>query len=132
MGFYEDMASHGFVANTLRDGQTKMLCPKCSRTRNKNKNEHCLSMAIDVGGAQWRCHHCDWEGNEWRNSMISPFKQVVNKKSPKIPALDELSYGVKTWFEKRGIGEEVLCLAVEKSRELLRLCIETGMGRPST
>ena len=111
MGFYEDMASHGFVANTLNDGQTKMLCPKCSNTRNKNKNEHCLSMAIDIGGAQWRCHHCDWEGNEWRNSMISPFKQVVNKKSPKIPPLDELSDGVKTWFEKRGIGEGVRCLA---------------------
>lgn len=111
MGFYDELASLGFASRDLRDGQSKILCPSCSDTRTKNKHEKCLSMSIDGEGAQWRCHHCDWEGNVWRNTMQSPFKQKAEKKVPKIPDLNELSEGVVKWFANRGISEATLDMA---------------------
>ena len=117
MGFYDELASLGFVTYDLREGQSKIRCPSCSDTRKKNKHEKCLSMSIDGEGAQWRCHHCDWEGNVWRNTMQSPFKQKKEKKAPKIPDLSELSEGVVKWFAKRGISEATLDMAGVESGE---------------
>ena len=107
--FWDRLSSEGFNPTELNEGQRKMLCPQCSHTRKKNRNEHCLSMSIDYEGAQWRCHHCDWEGNVWRNNMNkSPFKQ---KEKPKIPELEGVNDKITQWFENRGISKDIIDLA---------------------
>ena len=110
--FYDQLAQLGFIVSELREGQSKILCPQCSHTRKKNRTEKCLSVSIDGDGAQWRCHHCEWTGNLWRYTMKSPFKQNVQRKTPKIPDLnEELSDGVVQWFAKRGISAATLDIA---------------------
>ena len=121
MSFWDKLADEGFAINDLREGQQKILCPQCSSTRNKNKHEPCLSMSIDHGGAQWRCHHCEWTGNVWRQEMTtSPFKRKATSDTnpaPKIPDLQDPSEGVVKWFINRGISSQTIQLAGVQSGE---------------
>tara|TARA_Y100000361_G_C11161218_1_gene347477 strand:+ start:4332 stop:6029 length:1698 start_codon:yes stop_codon:yes gene_type:complete len=111
MSFWDELAEQGFSVQNLQEGQNKTTCPQCSPQR-KNKSDPCLSMSIDHDGAQWRCHHCDWEGNVWRNKMSSPFKQKTKKKSPPaVPKLQAPSDGVISWFAQRKISQETVELA---------------------
>ena len=111
MTFWDELAEQGFSAQDLHEGQNKTICPQCSPQR-KNKSDPCLSINIDHDGAQWRCHHCDWEGNVWRNKMSSPFKQKTKKKSPPaVPKLQAPSDGVISWFAQRKISQQTVELA---------------------
>ncbi len=111
MSFWDELAEQGFSVQNLQEGQNKTTCPQCSPQR-KNKSDPCLSMSIDHDGAQWRCHHCDWEGNVWRNKMSSPFKQKTKKKSPPaVPKLQAPSDGVISWFAQRKISQQTVELA---------------------
>ena len=111
MTFWDELAEQGFSVQDLPEGQNKTICPQCSPQR-KNKSDPCLSINIDHDGAQWRCHHCDWEGNVWRNKMSSPFKQKTKKKSPPaVPKLQAPSDGVISWFAQRKISQETVELA---------------------
>ena len=111
MTFWDELAEQGFSVQDLHEGQNKTICPQCSPQR-KNKSDPCLSINIDHDGAQWRCHHCDWEGNVWRNKMSSPFKQKTKKKSPPaVPKLQAPSDGVISWFAQRKISQETVELA---------------------
>lgn len=53
-------------------GQTKVLCPKCSKNR-KHSKEPCLSVNIDQG--VYNCKNCNWAGTvEQRIYNIPPLK----------------------------------------------------------
>jgi len=111
MTFWDELAEQGFSVQDLQEGQNKTICPQCSPQR-KNKSDPCLSININHDGAQWRCHHCDWEGNVWRNKMSSPFKQKTKKKSlPAVPKLQAPTDGVISWFAQRKISQQTVELA---------------------
>jgi twinkle protein len=89
-------------------GQQKTVCPECSHQR-KNKRDLCLSININEEGARWRCHHCLWEGNAWKESLKRP--PQIRKVAPKKPAIIPNTKSIKgTWaemfFNERGITTE--------------------------
>jgi twinkle protein len=89
-------------------GQQKTTCPECSHQR-KNKRDLCLSININDEGARWRCHHCLWEGNAWKESLKRP--PQIRKVAPKKPAIIPNTKSIKgTWaesfFNERGITTE--------------------------
>ena len=47
-----------------RDGSQRTICPNCSHTRHKKRQE-CLSVTIDKEGILWNCWHCGWHGGEF-------------------------------------------------------------------
>src|SRR4029077_20177531 len=57
----ERLLEKGIRPQKHRDGNHKLLCPKCSHTR-RNRKDPCLSLTIDRSGAGWKCHHCGWSG----------------------------------------------------------------------
>ncbi len=89
-------------------GQQKTTCPECSHER-KNKRDLCLSININEQGARWRCHHCLWEGNAWRESLKKP--PQIRKVAPKKPSIIPNTKSVRgTWAEQflneRGIATD--------------------------
>src|ERR1700720_3365391 len=60
------LASVGIVLRRIQYGNSKTLCPKCSR-RRKKKRERCLSVDVNERGVRWLCHNgdCGWNGGEF-------------------------------------------------------------------
>ena len=81
-------------------GQVKVLCPKCSHTRHKNRGEPCLSVNIDEG--IYNCHHCEFAGTIKRTAFEK--KVYVIPKYNNTPLSDKnLAY-----FKSRGISQSTL------------------------
>ena len=73
----------------------------------KNSRDPCLSVKIDGKGARWRCHHCQWDGNVWSESLKRP--PTIRKATPKKPPIIPNTKSIKgTWgekfFEERGLS----------------------------
>ncbi|QDP65521.1 MAG: putative ATP-dependent helicase [Prokaryotic dsDNA virus sp.] len=111
MNYWEKLTELGFDINAIKDGQQKIKCPQCSDSRKKNRSEPCLSMRIDNSGAQWRCHHCHWTGNAWKQE-----KQEVHTRPAVHPKTNQslrdstkpLTDPMIDWFAKRGIHKDTL------------------------
>jgi twinkle protein len=94
-----------------RSGEVDTTCPKCSPTRKKSRDK-CLSVNTDE--QTWFCHHCQWSGslNGAANSQTSygaPLRKTAYTAPQEPPPPDDgLTPAVLTWFERRGISEEVL------------------------
>jgi len=103
----ERLLEHGIRPQNHRDGNHKLLCPKCSPTR-RNRKDPCLSLTIDRRGAVWKCHHCGWSGGvverdsakllRWAR-LAAPIKPSRSPGEP-TPA-------VLAWLAARGISEAV-------------------------
>jgi hypothetical protein len=59
----EILVQAGIDLRSLRPGNSKILCPRCSH-RRKKKRERCLSVEITDRGVRWCCHNgdCGWHG----------------------------------------------------------------------
>jgi len=58
------LAENNISVASLRDGNSKTKCPRCSHTR-RHKSDKCLSVRIDRDGVMFRCHNCDFHGGEF-------------------------------------------------------------------
>ena len=106
---YQQLENEGIQLRNYDEGQHKATCPKCSPER-KNSRDPCLSINIDTEGARWRCHHCQWEGNAWKESLQRP--PTIRKTAPKKPPVIPNTKSVKgTWgeefFKERGLSLNV-------------------------
>ena len=63
----EILLSHGIRVRSLREGNQKTRCPKCSHLR-KHKSDPCLSVSIDTKGVRFLCHNCSFHGGEFYES----------------------------------------------------------------
>ena len=91
---FQQLNDEGINLRNYDEGQQKTICPQCSPDR-KNSRDPCLSVNIDGKGARWRCHHCQWDGNVWSESLKPPI--IPNTKSIKG------TWGEK-FFEERGLS----------------------------
>lgn len=91
---------YGIAIPAGAKGNVKTLCPQCSKDRQKNPNEKCLSVHIEKG--IWNCKNCPWTGsikNERKQERVwRPVESMSNPVAQKI-----VSY-----FESRGITNEVI------------------------
>ena len=95
---YQQLQDEGIQLRDYDDGQHKTTCPQCSPER-KNSRDPCLSVNIDMQGARWRCHHCQWEGNVWKESLQRP--PTIRKTAPKKPSVIPNTKSIKgTWGEE--------------------------------
>src|SRR5437899_3068792 len=103
----ELLLEQGIRPHRYKDGNQKILCPRCSRVR-KNRTDRCLSLCIDGGRALWNCHHCQWRGvvSEWDDERQAsrPQRRVVAPVKPTaVP--DSPTPDVLRWLPTRGISE---------------------------
>ena len=102
----QQLADKGVQLRSYATGQYKTTCPECSHQR-KNKRDLCLSVNINEEGARWRCHHCLWEGNAWKEALRKA--PTIKKPTPKKPSTIPNTVSIKgTWgekfFEERGLS----------------------------
>lgn len=85
--------------------EVKTTCPQCSPTRKK-KNYPCLN--VNTEKECWNCWHCGWsgtlKGGEWQKPEIRKVYSKPVYVAPAAKPADKLT----AWFEKRGIGADVL------------------------
>tara|TARA_R110000751_G_scaffold378_3_gene1505 strand:+ start:2916 stop:4679 length:1764 start_codon:yes stop_codon:yes gene_type:complete len=103
---FQQLNDEGINLRNYDEGQQKTICPQCSPDR-KNSRDPCLSVKIDGKGARWRCHHCQWDGNVWSESLKRP--PTIRKATPKKPPIIPNTKSIKgTWgekfFEERGLS----------------------------
>ena len=103
---FQQLNDEGINLRNYDEGQQKTICPQCSPDR-KNSRDPCLSVNIDGKGARWRCHHCQWDGNVWSESLKRP--PTIRKATPKKPPIIPNTKSIKgTWgekfFEERGLS----------------------------
>lgn len=79
-------------------------CPQCSGMRKK-KNVRCLSVNTDK--QIWYCHHCSWAGTLKGGIDRQPEKKKRIIK-PEYTQNNVLPDSLVTWFNQRGINQEVL------------------------
>ena len=105
MNIHEQLINEGIRVNSQQE-QQKVICPKCSHTRNKNRNEPCLSVNLHQDMALWHCHHCEWKGSVHENIIkpnnFSKFKRKENV-MPFVPKTQTLSDEAYAWLIKRQI-----------------------------
>ena len=105
MNIHEQLINEGIKVNSQQE-QQKVICPKCSHTRSKNRNEPCLSVNLHDDMAMWHCHHCEWKGavhdNIIKPNQFSKFKRKENI-MPFIPKKQTLSDEAYNWLVKRQI-----------------------------
>jgi twinkle protein len=110
----ELLLEHGIRPRDYREGNHKILCPRCSHSR-KHRSDPCLSLTIEGDEALWKCHHCGWSGavNERdaqrriRRQRGRPAAPVKPKQIPGNP-----SPALLHWFTGRGIS----AATVERNR----------------
>lgn len=105
----KSLSDYGIVAkNTL--GWHKVLCPKCSHTRKKNK-EACLR--VNTQEMAWRCFNCGFNGNlkNGHQKTAGEFKVMRNYDPPprdntplRIPESENMTF---SYLKGRGIPEEI-------------------------
>jgi twinkle protein len=86
-------------------GQVRTLCPSCSGERKKSR-EKCLS--VNVTDGTWLCHHCGYAGGLGSNNDFIPKREVKPIVIPKYKAKTDLPENVISYFQNRGISEDVL------------------------
>lgn len=98
---------------SLRIGDHRILCPKCSADRRHGRSIKCLSVTVDPDSTRWFCHHCEWSGAHRQReerfqlmtppSIPEPFLSLVEDpvESPEEQALSDQAAG---WLSKRGIS----------------------------
>ena len=82
----------------------KQTCPKCSAQR-KNKTEKCLSVTYTDDAVLYKCHNCEWAGVVYYRDK---YEKKRDFKRPEVPKITKDQNPLYTYFEKRGIGAEVL------------------------
>ena len=102
----QQLADKGIQLRSYETGQHKTTCPECSHQR-KNKRDLCLSININEKGARWRCHHCLWEGNAWKETLRKA--PTIRKSAPKKPSTIPNTKSIKgmwgeKFFEERGLS----------------------------
>jgi twinkle protein len=103
----ELLLEHGIRPRHYREGDHKLLCPKCSH-RRKHRKDPCLSLTIDRDGAVWLCHHCQWSGGVRQH--FRQLEQSIRARRPAQPVRPKASPGEITqaavrWLVDRGISE---------------------------
>ena len=94
-------------------GQHKIACPICSKTRKK-KNERTLSLRVGSNGTLYQCWHCQASG-------VVPLEEKPIASGRKVMTLakqdniGELNKQTLEWLHKRGISEETARQANIKS-----------------
>ena len=58
------LAENRIIVRSLRGGNMKTKCPKCSHLR-KHKADPCLSVRVMLDGVVWNCHNCSFHGGEY-------------------------------------------------------------------
>ena len=94
MNIHEKLIQEGIRVNSQQE-QQKVICPKCSHLRSKNRTEPCLSVNLQRDIAMWHCHHCDWKGAVHDNiiepNQFSKFKPKKENVMPFVPKKQTLS-----------------------------------------
>jgi twinkle protein len=104
----EALLEHGIRPKSYREGNQKLVCPKCSHQR-RNRKDPCLSLTISHDGAVWNCHHCDWSGHvryNWREHDKPARPRISVPVRPKSSP-GELTATALRWLADRGISETV-------------------------
>jgi len=104
----ELLLEHDIRPRTYREGDQKLLCPKCSLQR-KHRKDPCLSLTFDGGGAVWLCHHCQWSGRVREHPRPREHHSSPHRKTPVRPKASprELTQEALRWLAGRGISEAV-------------------------
>lgn len=96
------------IASRLDQGQHKIECPLCQRTRKKNRQDKPLSMLIGPESAAFFCHHCGMKGgfdlvnkSVYRRSTVTPMRPSIE-----VPEQTSVSQAVE-YLATRGISEEI-------------------------
>ncbi len=96
----------------FRDGNRKVLCPRCSATR-RNKNDPCLSVTVTEEGADakavWKCHNCNWSGFTGVGRYARVRDGVPRRlyRRPEVTPVPPQQM-VLDWFAARGIPEQIV------------------------
>ena len=100
----ERLLEHGIRPPRYADGDQKLVCPKCSHTRQK-RNEPCLSVTINGDRALWNCHHCGWKGAVSQHDYWAP--PFRRRKPPVKPSakLGDPTPELLQWFAQRRISQ---------------------------
>jgi twinkle protein len=61
------LSENHIVIRSLREGNVKTKCPKCSHLR-RHKSDPCLSVSIKSDGVVFQCHNCGFHGGEYFES----------------------------------------------------------------
>ena len=94
-------------------GQHKIACPICSKTRKK-KNERTLSLRVESDGTLYQCWHCQASGMvASEEKPIAAGRKVMTL--AKQDNIGELNKQTLEWLHKRGISEETARQANIKS-----------------
>jgi twinkle protein len=97
---------HGIRLRHHRDGNQKLLCPKCSHTR-KNRSDPCLSVLIDADGVTWNCKNCEWKGAvKERAGDPAPYRRRPSSPIRPKQAPGDLTPAVLAWCAGRSISEK--------------------------
>jgi twinkle protein len=101
------LRGEGIHVRARSNGTVKTTCPRCSASR-KNKNDPCLSITIERGGAVWNCHHCGWAGGvsedrAERRHKPAPVRPNFTPQPPTTAMIE--------WFESRCISRDTLAKA---------------------
>lgn len=111
MDIHEKLIREGIRVNSQQE-QQKVICPKCSHLRSKNRTEPCLSVNLQRDIAMWHCHHCDWKGSVHENiiqpNQFSKFKPKKENVMPFVPKKQTLSDEAYNWLIKRQIDPTVI------------------------
>ncbi len=88
-----DVSSQGIIPKQWTAGTQKLLCPRCSHTR-QNKDDKCLSFTIKPGGdtAVWNCHNCFWTGGAGKTAQTTSMPVDAKKKVYVEPDMGQKDY----------------------------------------
>jgi twinkle protein len=100
------LLEHDLRPRHHRDGNQKLVCPRCSHRRRK-VSDLCLSLTIEGERALWNCHHCQWSGAVNERNTERTAMRSRSRPAPVRPARapDDPSPEVLRWLSQRGIGE---------------------------
>src|SRR6478672_8931531 len=101
----ELLLQYGIRPRNYREGDQKLLCPKCSHQR-KNRKDPCLSLTIERESAVWKCHNCDWSGAVRERDDNRPGPQQRRRPPPARPTKtpDQAGPTALSWLATRGIS----------------------------
>lgn len=109
----DQLIKYGIIVSPSAHGNVKVRCPKCQASRQKHPNDVPLSVNVDTG--KWKCHHCGKFGNAehgWSDDSTAYFENKVKQpkeyKKPESVKIVPLPQEVITYFEGRGITQDVL------------------------
>lgn len=113
MNVYEKLSEQGINLRSNRQGDQRMVCPKCHGGRSK---EHSLSVTVRPDEAVWLCHRgqCGWTGGVHTEDHRSDDYQPQRRYRPEpvrptyTPKVETASEAVEKWFAGRGISRATM------------------------